>query len=57
MAMGNNLDIAIERTNVDSANQAIQAARGAFDPVLRGNPDSITPRRPPRRSSTAPPAW
>ena len=38
MAMGNNLDIAIERTNVDSANQAIQAARGAFDPVLAWKP-------------------
>jgi HAE1 family hydrophobic/amphiphilic exporter-1 len=39
MAMGNNLDIAIERTNVDSATQAIQAARGAFDPVLQWKPD------------------
>jgi len=38
LAMRNNLDIAIERTNVDSANQAIQSARGAFDPVLQWAP-------------------
>jgi HAE1 family hydrophobic/amphiphilic exporter-1 len=37
LAMRNNLDIAIERTNLDSANQAIQSARGAFDPVLQWN--------------------
>ena len=35
--VGNNLDIAIERTYLDSANQAIQSARGAFDPSLRWN--------------------
>jgi outer membrane protein TolC len=38
LAMRNNLDIAIERTNVDSATQAIQSARGAFDPVLQWKP-------------------
>jgi HAE1 family hydrophobic/amphiphilic exporter-1 len=38
LAMGNNLDIAIERTNVVSATQAIEAARGAFDPVLQWKP-------------------
>lgn len=38
MAMGNNLDIAIERTNVDTATQAIESARGAFDPVLQWKP-------------------
>ena len=43
LAMRINLDIAIERTNVDSANQAIQSARGAFDPALSGTRESITP--------------
>jgi outer membrane protein TolC len=38
LAMRSNLDIAIERTNVDSATQAIQSARGAFDPVLEWKP-------------------
>jgi HAE1 family hydrophobic/amphiphilic exporter-1 len=38
LAMGNNLDIAIERTNVDSATEAIESARGAFDPVLQWKP-------------------
>ncbi|MGP8248081.1 MAG: TolC family protein [Bryobacteraceae bacterium] len=38
MAMRNNLDIAVERTNVDSAIQAIQSARGAFDPLLQWKP-------------------
>jgi HAE1 family hydrophobic/amphiphilic exporter-1 len=38
LGMRANLDIAIERTNVDSANQAIQSARGAFDPVLHWRP-------------------
>ena len=38
LAMSNNLDIAIERTAVDSAGEAILSARGAFDPALRWNP-------------------
>jgi outer membrane protein len=45
-AIGSNLDVAIERTNVDSAEQAIRGAHGVFDPDLRWQPlvgDSNTP--------------
>ena len=34
LAIRSNLDVAIERTNVDDAEQAIRGARGAFDPAL-----------------------
>lgn len=46
MAIRSNLDVAIERTNVDSAGQAIRAARGAFDPAMHWQSltaDSNTP--------------
>ena len=38
MALASNLDIEIERTNLDKADQAIRAAKGAFDPTFRFNP-------------------
>src|SRR5579872_3426739 len=34
MAIQSNLDVAIERTNIDDASQTVRAARGAFDPVM-----------------------
>ena len=34
MAIRGNLDVAIERSNVASADQAIAAARGGFDPAM-----------------------
>jgi HAE1 family hydrophobic/amphiphilic exporter-1 len=46
MAMRANLDVAIERTNLDTAGQAIGAARGGFDPVMHWQSqaaDSNTP--------------
>jgi outer membrane protein TolC len=54
LAMGNNLDIAIERTNVDSATEAIESARGAFDPVLQWKPgldNTQTPNTAPGKPS------
>jgi hypothetical protein len=38
LAIAANLDVAIERTNADSAAQAWYAAKGAFDPVFRWLP-------------------
>jgi HAE1 family hydrophobic/amphiphilic exporter-1 len=38
MALANNLDIEIERTNRDTAQQSVQAARGFFDPAFRWTP-------------------
>lgn len=38
MALENNLDIEIERTNRDSSAQAVKAARGFFDPTFRWMP-------------------
>ena len=38
MALANNLDIEIERSNTAAAATAIKAARGAFDPTLRWLP-------------------
>ena len=38
LALKNNLDVEIERTSIDSARKAIQAAQGAFDPFLRVTP-------------------
>ncbi len=38
MALRNNLEIEIEKTNTVNAIQAIKAARGAFDPVFRFEP-------------------
>jgi len=46
LAIAANLDVAIERTNVESAEHAVTAAKGGFDPVLRWAPsfgDSNTP--------------
>jgi len=46
MAIRSNLDVAIERTNLDTADQAIGAARGGFDPVMHWQSlaaDSNTP--------------
>src|SRR6516164_9468136 len=38
LAIAANLDVAIERTNVDSAAQALYGAKGSFDPTLRWLP-------------------
>jgi HAE1 family hydrophobic/amphiphilic exporter-1 len=38
MALANNLDIEIERTNRSTAEQSVLAARGFFDPVFRWAP-------------------
>lgn len=38
MALANNLDIEIERTNKATAEQSVQAARGFFDPLFRWTP-------------------
>ncbi len=46
IAIRSNLDVAIERTNVDTADQALRGARGSFDPVMRWQSqaaDSNTP--------------
>ena len=46
MAIRSNLDVAIERTNVESAERAVEAARGGFDPVVHWQSlaaDSNTP--------------
>ncbi|MBI3680736.1 MAG: TolC family protein [Acidobacteria bacterium] len=38
MALGNNLEIEIEKTNQTSAHQAVRSARGFLDPVFRWQP-------------------
>lgn len=38
IALRNNLEIEIERTNIDTQRQLLNAAKGAFDPILRYNP-------------------
>lgn len=38
LAIRANLDVAIERLNVDAADEAIRAASGSFDPVVRWQP-------------------
>ncbi|MBS1872836.1 MAG: efflux RND transporter permease subunit [Acidobacteria bacterium] len=38
MALTNNLDIEIERTNSATASQLVRAANGAFDPIFRYQP-------------------
>jgi len=46
IAIRSNLDVAIERANVDDAGQAIRGARGAFDPAMHWQStagDSNTP--------------
>ncbi len=46
MAIRANLDVEIERLNVDAAAAAVRAARGSYDPVFRWQPsfgDSNTP--------------
>lgn len=46
LAISANLEVAIERTNVDSAAEEVQAAKGSFDPVLHWQPslgDNNTP--------------
>lgn len=45
-ALGNNLQIEIERANVDSAAQFLKASRGVFDPVLRYSPSVVTRNTP-----------
>lgn len=45
-ALGSNLQIEIERTNVDTAAQIVKAARGVFDPVLRYSPSVVTRNTP-----------
>jgi HAE1 family hydrophobic/amphiphilic exporter-1 len=39
MALKNNLDIEIERTNVATSQQLLNAAKGAFDGIFRWNPN------------------
>jgi HAE1 family hydrophobic/amphiphilic exporter-1 len=38
MALANNLEIEIEKTNIDNSQQSVQAARGFFDPNFRWVP-------------------
>jgi HAE1 family hydrophobic/amphiphilic exporter-1 len=38
LALKNNLDIEIERTNVDTSRQLLKSAQGIFDPLVRYNP-------------------
>jgi len=38
IALRNNLEIEIERTNIDTQRQLLKAAKGAFDPIFRYNP-------------------
>src|SRR5262245_59830582 len=38
MALANNLDIEIERTNRSTTEQSVEASRGFFDPVFRWAP-------------------
>ena len=38
IALRNNLEIEIERTNIDTQRQLLNASKGAFDPILRYNP-------------------
>jgi HAE1 family hydrophobic/amphiphilic exporter-1 len=38
IALRNNLEIEIERTNIDSQRQLLNAAKGAFDPIFRYSP-------------------
>lgn len=38
MALENNIDIEIERSNRDTARESVQAARGFFDPAFRWSP-------------------
>jgi HAE1 family hydrophobic/amphiphilic exporter-1 len=38
IALRNNLEIEIERTNIDTQRQILNAAKGAFDPIFRYNP-------------------
>ena len=53
-ALGRNLQIEIQRTNVDSAAQIVKAARGVFDPVFRYQP-SVQARNTPTPSVLTPP--
>jgi outer membrane protein TolC len=46
MALANNLDIEIERTNRDQAETAIRIAKGAFDPHLQFQPGYATNNTP-----------
>ncbi len=46
MAVENNLDVQIQKTNIAIAQQGVLAAKGNFDPVIRWNPgivSAITP--------------
>ncbi|SPE35296.1 putative Outer membrane protein [Candidatus Sulfopaludibacter sp. SbA6] len=50
LAIRSNLDVAVERTNVDRASEAAHGARGSFDPAFRWQPlfgDSNTPAESP----------
>ncbi|MBL8239795.1 MAG: efflux RND transporter permease subunit [Bryobacterales bacterium] len=38
IALRNNLEIEIERTNIDTQRQLLNASKGAFDPIFRYNP-------------------
>lgn len=46
MALSNNLEIDIERTNRDTAAQNVTAARGFFDPAFRWTPLFVTDNQP-----------
>ena len=54
LALKNNLEIEVERTNIDNAQQVLRAARGAFDTVL-GYAPTLAERNTPTASSLASP--
>ncbi|MCX7604610.1 MAG: efflux RND transporter permease subunit, partial [Bryobacteraceae bacterium] len=54
LALRNNLEIEIERTQVDTAAALIKSARGAFDPVFQYNPSFDTRNVPVANTLAAP---
>ena len=50
MALKNNLEVSIEKTNTSDAEQAVRLAKGAFDPTFRWQP-SVENRNTPSSSS------
>ncbi|MGB9612525.1 MAG: TolC family protein, partial [Bryobacteraceae bacterium] len=54
MALKNNLEIEIERTQLDTAAALIKSARGAFDPIFQYNPSFDTRNTPVANTLAAP---
>lgn len=54
MALRNNLEIEIERTQLDTAAALIKSARGAFDPIFQYNPSFDTRNIPVANTLAAP---